>query len=274
MQEIIIGKIIKEKSTNTDFLIEKKVGVLYVLKSLDGSRTIRRNSKLILEQFEPSTNQEVPAVNKSQPTKRVAREQLDVKRQRKTTVDINEIELKALKFLQDDVVETEEIVELEFDYEIGIKLKVPFQALKMLPTTGRVNYIVQKLSSEDEWTKLMYYIWVNRKVLRKYSRFSNVEEIAISLLGKENRPKTLQFDKVKKELDKIISYSTETGLIDYELYTNVVKSLPDGHNSELSYYLYAITTDLFKTSEWGSIGLDRNLIAQIERESEVSIKVK
>lgn len=187
-------------------------------------------------------------------------------------MNIEDVELKALQMLQEDVVETEEIVELSFDYDIGIKLKVPFQVLKMLPTTGRVNYMVQKLQSDDDWTKLLYYIWVNRKVLRRYSRFSNVEEIAISLLGKGDRPKELDFNRVKKELDKVISYSTETGLIDYELYANVVKALPDGHNTELSYYLYAITTDLFKSSEWGAVGLDRTLIAQIDKETEVALK--
>lgn len=272
MEEIIIGSVIKEKTTGAEFNIDKKVGVLYVLKALDGGRTVRRNVKLIKEQFEVVSKDNLQIEIKDVPAKRVPREDLDIKRQRKTTVDIQDVELKALQMLQEDDVETEEIVELEFDYDIGIKLKVPFQVLKMLPTTGRVNYMIQKLQSDDEWAKLMYYIWVNRKVLRKYSRFSNVEEIAISLLGKGDRPKELDFNRVKKELDKVISYSTETGLIDYELYTNVVKALPDGHNSELSYYLYAITTDLFKSSEWGAVGLDRTLIEQIDKATELAVK--
>lgn len=275
MKEIILGSTVKELSTNTEFIIDKKVGVLYVLKALDGGRTVRRNSKLINEQFEivVNTNKTNETVE-SKPTIniRVPREELDIKRHKKSVVNIEDVELKALQMLQEDVVETEEIVELSFDYDIGIKLKVPFQVLKMLPTTGRVNYMVQKLQSDDDWTKLLYYIWVNRKVLRRYSRFSNVEEIAISLLGKGDRPKELDFNRVKKELDKVISYSTETGLIDYELYANVVKALPDGHNTELSYYLYAITTDLFKSSEWGAVGLDRTLIAQIDKETEVALK--
>jgi len=268
--DILIGSIYKEKSTGSEFQVDKKVGSLYVLKSLDGDRTVRRNAKMLETQFELLKDRDIkPVKNVVTKKERKPREELDLKRKRKTKVDIEEVETKALQFLQEDEIETDEIVELEFNEQIEIALKVPFQVLKMLPTTGRVDYIVQKLQSDDEWVKLMYFIWCNRKTLRKYSRFANVEEIAISLLGKGNRPKTLNFNNVKKELDKVISYSTETGLIDYELYTNVIKALPDGHNSELSFYLYAITTDLFKTGEWGAVGLDRNLIAQIDKETEL-----
>lgn len=275
MNEVIIDSLVKETVSGNEYKVIKKMGSLYLLKPVKDGNTLRRTAKLIIEQFTTLENPLIKVEAKvaiPEKPKRVARENLDIKRAKKTLVDIHAVELKALQFLQQDVVETEDIVELTFDSEIGTKLRVPFQVLKMLPTTGRVNYMVQKLDSDDEWTKLLYYIWCNRKDLRKYTRFPNIEEIALSLLGKGDRPKELNFIRVKKELEKVLSYSRKTGLIDYESFTNVVTALPDGHNSELSYYLYAITTDLFKTSEWGAVGLDSTLIAQIESETVSKVK--
>lgn len=270
MKGIIIGSTVEQNSDKKQYTVDSRAGALFVLKELNGTKTIRRSSSMLEKNFtvielgkgEEGTekNPKKPAVTK----KRKPRDQVS-KKSKTLKVDIEAIEARALSMLTDTEDESEDIVELEFDYDIGVQLRVPFQAIKILPLHGRVDYVLKKLDSDDEWFKLMFYIWQNKDILRRYTRFASIEEIAIDMLSDKDRPKTLDFNKVKKELAKVIDYSKNSGLIDLELMTKVIKALPNGHNTELSYYLYAITLDLFKKDEWGAIALNSKLMADIEK---------
>lgn len=261
----MLNIVLRDKETGIEFQVVKKIGGMLVLKTIgtENKKTIRRPERTIMESFEVVKDVE-PQKIKTPTKKRESRDGLNLKRVKKISVDVEAIELKARTKLQDVEDESDDIQNLEFDYNIGLELKVVFTAIKLLPNGGRVDYMIQKLQSDDEWAKLMFYCWKNRKVLRSVIRWDELEDIAINHLGSGNKPTHLISSKVTSILDKLIQHQIDHGVINFKYYTDLVEALPDGHDSETSYYLFAISTLLFSKSEWGSMGLNRHLIEMCE----------